>query len=91
MPLLGLFSEVSSGMKRGNGNTLKYKKNYLNIRKHFLIVKVAEHRNKLPREVVKSTFFEDTQNQTGHSPGQTTLTDPAWKAAPSHLSDSVIQ
>ncbi|KFV78681.1 hypothetical protein N308_05751, partial [Struthio camelus australis] len=41
-----------------NGQKLKHGKFHLNMRKNFLTVRVTEHWNKLPREVVESPSLE---------------------------------
>ncbi|KAK4832283.1 LOW QUALITY PROTEIN: hypothetical protein QYF61_021682 [Mycteria americana] len=47
-----VFSVVLSGRTRGNWHNLKCRTFCLNITKHFFIVIVTEHWNRLPREVV---------------------------------------
>ncbi|KGL80812.1 hypothetical protein N309_15311, partial [Tinamus guttatus] len=41
-----------------NGHKLKQQKFHMNLRKNFLTVRVTEHWNRLPREVVESPSLE---------------------------------
>ena len=53
-----LFSVVCSNRARGSGQKLEHRKFYMNISKNFFTVRVIEHWNRLPREVIKLLSLE---------------------------------
>ena len=53
-----LFSVIPTDKTRGSGHKLENGKFQLNTRKNFFTLRVTEHWNRLPGQVVVSSFLE---------------------------------
>lgn len=84
--IIRVSSLVSSGRTRGNGHHHEGKRFPLNIKKHFLTVKVTEHCNRLLREVVACTSLEIFRSHLkivlGNDVRVTLLEQGAWLRQP---------
>lgn len=58
----GLFSVVPSNRMRGISHYLKHGRFQLNMRGHFFTVKVTDHWDRLPKEIVESPSVEILNN-----------------------------
>ena len=57
-----IISVVCSDRTRSNGLKLDHRKFHTNIWRNFFMVRVMEHWNRLPREVVESPSMEKFKN-----------------------------
>ena len=52
------FPNAKGNRTRGNSQKLEHRKFHTNVRKNFFMVRVTEHWNRLPKEVVESPSLE---------------------------------
>jgi len=72
-----LFPVVPSDRTRRNRHKLKQRKLQLNMRNNFFPLRVTEHWNRLPSEVVESPSLEIFKTLLGQGPVQPALGDPS--------------
>lgn len=69
-----LLSDVPSDRTRGNEHKLKHRSFPLNIRKHFLTMRITKHCHSLiGQKGCGVSTFADIQKSSGHSSGQLAL------------------
>ena len=56
--MANFFSAIYGNRKRGNGYKLEHRKFCTNMRRNFFTMRVMEHWNRLPRELVESPSLE---------------------------------
>jgi len=61
----GPFAVEPTGMTRASGHKLEHITFHLKTSKHFFTVRMTEHWNRLPRQVVNISICGDIQNPTG--------------------------
>jgi len=67
----------SGAQQQHKGHKLKQRKFRLNMRKNFFPLRVTEHWNRLPREIVESPSLEIFKTRLEHGPVQPAVGDPA--------------
>ena len=63
-----LFTVVSSGRTRSNGQQLEHRKFHTNMWKNFFTVTLIEHWNQVTQRGCGVSFFGDIQDPSGHLP-----------------------